>query len=73
MLFNLKGLLGDQDSVIPLTGSRRLVHGLAKELGLNTTAPYRVFSNGNRLGDGLKSMVTYYRLQPLGELLMKLH
>ncbi|KAA8539207.1 hypothetical protein F0562_025899 [Nyssa sinensis] len=34
---------GDQDSVIPLTGSRTLVHGLAEELGLNTTVPYRVW------------------------------
>ncbi|KAL5177089.1 Serine carboxypeptidase-like 45 [Glycine soja] len=34
---------GDQDSVIPLTGSRTLVHKLAKELGLNTTVPYRVW------------------------------
>ncbi|KAF6138010.1 hypothetical protein GIB67_041883 [Kingdonia uniflora] len=41
---------GDQDSVIPLTGSRRLVHGLAKELGLNTTAPYRVWFEGKQVG-----------------------
>ncbi|KAK7840485.1 serine carboxypeptidase-like 45 [Quercus suber] len=33
---------GDQDSVIPLTGSRTLVHGLAEELGLKTSVPYRV-------------------------------
>ncbi|GMY19567.1 serine carboxypeptidase-like 45, partial [Fagus crenata] len=34
---------GDQDSVIPLTGTRMLVNGLAKELGLNTTVPYSVW------------------------------
>lgn len=37
---------GDQDSVIPLTGSRKLVHGLAEELGLNTTTTYRVWFSG---------------------------
>ncbi|XP_027349818.1 serine carboxypeptidase-like 45 isoform X2 [Abrus precatorius] len=34
---------GDQDSVIPLTGSRSLVNGLAKEIGLNTTVSYRAW------------------------------
>ncbi|PIN22047.1 hypothetical protein CDL12_05246 [Handroanthus impetiginosus] len=33
---------GDQDSVIPLTGTCTLVHGLAKQLRLKTTVPYRV-------------------------------
>ncbi|KAL3818485.1 hypothetical protein ACJIZ3_004390 [Penstemon smallii] len=41
---------GDQDSVIPLTGSRTLVHGLAKKLGLNTTVPYRVWFEGHQVG-----------------------
>ncbi|KAF9604524.1 hypothetical protein IFM89_007645 [Coptis chinensis] len=41
---------GDQDSVIPLTGSRKLVHGLAEELGLNTTAAYRVWFEGKQVG-----------------------
>ncbi|XP_012090606.1 serine carboxypeptidase-like 45 isoform X2 [Jatropha curcas] len=41
---------GDQDSVIPLTGSRTLVHGLAKELGLNTTASYRAWFAGQQVG-----------------------
>ncbi|RVW29217.1 Serine carboxypeptidase-like 45 [Vitis vinifera] len=41
---------GDQDSVIPLTGSRTLVHGLAEELGLNTTVPYRVWFEGKQVG-----------------------
>ncbi|XP_057949112.1 serine carboxypeptidase-like 45 isoform X2 [Malania oleifera] len=41
---------GDQDSVIPLTGSRRLVHGLAEELGLNTTVPYRVWFEEKQVG-----------------------
>ncbi|KAF4390493.1 hypothetical protein F8388_005990 [Cannabis sativa] len=41
---------GDQDSVIPLTGSRTLVHGLAKQLSLNTTVPYRVWFEGQQVG-----------------------
>ncbi|KAK2970593.1 hypothetical protein RJ640_011782 [Escallonia rubra] len=41
---------GDQDSVIPLTGSRTLVDGLAEELRLNTTAPYRVWFAGMQVG-----------------------
>lgn len=40
---------GDQDSVIPLTGSRTLVRGLAKQLGLNTTVPYRVWFEGQQV------------------------
>lgn len=41
---------GDQDSVIPLTGSRTLVRGLAKQLGLKTTVPYRVWFEGQQVG-----------------------
>ncbi|CAO2818341.1 unnamed protein product [Amaranthus hypochondriacus] len=41
---------GDQDSVIPLTGSRTLVHQLAGKLGLNTTVPYRVWFAGEQVG-----------------------
>ncbi|KAG2706475.1 hypothetical protein I3843_05G093400 [Carya illinoinensis] len=41
---------GDQDSVIPLTGSRTLVHRLAEELGLKTTVPYRVWFEGQQVG-----------------------
>ncbi|KAI3978484.1 hypothetical protein MKX01_015659 [Papaver californicum] len=33
---------GDQDSVIPLTGSRKLEQGLANRLRLETIVPYRV-------------------------------
>lgn len=44
---------GDQDSVIPLTGSRSLVHGLAKELDLKTTVPYRVWFEGNQVNSCL--------------------
>ncbi|KAL5546678.1 hypothetical protein UlMin_006365, partial [Ulmus minor] len=40
---------GDQDSVIPLTGSRTLVNGLAKQLGLNTTVPYRTWFEGRQV------------------------
>ncbi|XVF66714.1 hypothetical protein PTKIN_Ptkin10aG0059900 [Pterospermum kingtungense] len=41
---------GDQDSVIPLTGSRTLVNRLAKELGLKTSVPYRVWFEGQQVG-----------------------
>ncbi|GMI74863.1 serine carboxypeptidase-like 45 [Hibiscus trionum] len=41
---------GDQDSVIPLTGSRTLVNQLAKELGLKTTVAYRVWFEGQQVG-----------------------
>ncbi|EOX99649.1 Serine carboxypeptidase-like 45 isoform 3 [Theobroma cacao] len=41
---------GDQDSVIPLTGSRTLVNRLAKELGLKTTVTYRVWFEGQQVG-----------------------
>lgn len=41
---------GDQDSVIPLTGSRTLVHKLASELGLETTVPYRVWFERKQVG-----------------------
>ncbi|KAJ8476255.1 hypothetical protein OPV22_019982 [Ensete ventricosum] len=41
---------GDQDSVIPLTGSRTLVQRLANELGLKTTVPYRVWFEGEQVG-----------------------
>ncbi|KAK9040122.1 hypothetical protein V6N11_015299 [Hibiscus sabdariffa] len=41
---------GDQDSVIPLTGSRSLISRLAKELGLETTVPYRVWFEGKQVG-----------------------
>ncbi|KAG4912877.1 hypothetical protein JHK86_053310 [Glycine max] len=40
---------GDQDSVIPLLGSRSLVNGLAKELGLNTTVAYRAWFEGKQV------------------------
>ncbi|XP_010549305.1 PREDICTED: serine carboxypeptidase-like 45 isoform X2 [Tarenaya hassleriana] len=41
---------GDQDSVIPLTGSRTLVNRLAEELRLRTTVPYRVWFAGQQVG-----------------------
>ncbi|KAB2091057.1 hypothetical protein ES319_A03G164800v1 [Gossypium barbadense] len=41
---------GDQDSVIPLTGSRKLVNRLAEELGLKTSVPYRVWFEGQQVG-----------------------
>ncbi|KMT15208.1 hypothetical protein BVRB_3g063190 [Beta vulgaris subsp. vulgaris] len=41
---------GDQDSAIPLTGSRRMVDGLAKELGLKTTVSYRTWLSDKQVG-----------------------
>ncbi|XP_034694058.1 serine carboxypeptidase-like 45 [Vitis riparia] len=41
---------GDQDSIIPLFGTRTLVDGLAKELRLNTTVPYRNWFEGEQVG-----------------------
>nr|XP_004241645.1 serine carboxypeptidase-like 45 [Solanum lycopersicum] len=41
---------GDQDSVVPLTGSRSVVHQLANQMGLNTTVPYRVWFSGQQVG-----------------------
>lgn len=43
------GISGDQDSVIPLTGSRTLVQGLANQLGLKSTVPYRVWFGGQQV------------------------
>lgn len=40
---------GDQDSILPLTGTRTLVNGLAKELGLNTTEAYGVWFEGGQV------------------------
>ncbi|KAL3649908.1 Serine carboxypeptidase-like 45 [Castilleja foliolosa] len=41
---------GDQDSVIPLTGSRKQVHKLARQLRLRTSTPYRVWFAGMQVG-----------------------
>ncbi|KAB2012983.1 hypothetical protein ES319_D09G126800v1 [Gossypium barbadense] len=41
---------GDQDSVIPFTGTRNLVYKLAKALGLKTTVPYRPWFEGKQVG-----------------------
>ncbi|KAJ4752086.1 Carboxypeptidase [Rhynchospora pubera] len=41
---------GDQDSVIPLTGSRTLVHNLANKIGLKASVPYRVWFEGKQVG-----------------------
>ncbi|GFP84998.1 serine carboxypeptidase-like 45 [Phtheirospermum japonicum] len=40
---------GDQDSVLPLTGTRTLVNGLAKDLKLNTTQPYSAWFEGRQV------------------------
>ncbi|KAB5551678.1 hypothetical protein DKX38_008989 [Salix brachista] len=41
---------GDQDSVIPFTGTRSLVSRVAKDLRLKTTVPYRAWLSGNQVG-----------------------
>ncbi|XP_038904507.1 serine carboxypeptidase-like 45 [Benincasa hispida] len=41
---------GDQDSVIPLLGSRTLVNKLAKALRLNTTLPYSPWFHNQQVG-----------------------
>ncbi|XP_057982275.1 serine carboxypeptidase-like 45 [Malania oleifera] len=41
---------GDQDSLIPLIGTRTLVNNLAKGLGLNTTVPYSSWFVGGQVG-----------------------
>ncbi|KAB1222167.1 Serine carboxypeptidase-like 43 [Morella rubra] len=43
-------VVGDQDSVIPFTGTRTLVNVLAKVLGLKTTVPYRPWFEGKQVG-----------------------
>nr|GMC88607.1 serine carboxypeptidase-like 45 [Ipomoea batatas] len=40
---------GDQDSVIPLTGTRFLVNKLAQDLGLSTTVPYGTWFEGKQV------------------------
>ncbi|KAL3634765.1 hypothetical protein CASFOL_021819 [Castilleja foliolosa] len=39
---------GDQDSVIPLTGTRKLINGFAKELNLKTTRSYSIWIVANQ-------------------------
>ncbi|KAJ1436040.1 Serine carboxypeptidase, serine active site [Sesbania bispinosa] len=41
---------GDQDSVVPFIGTRRLVDKLAKRLGLKTTVPYSAWFVGKQVG-----------------------
>ncbi|MCI21535.1 serine carboxypeptidase-like 45-like, partial [Trifolium medium] len=40
----------DQDSVIPLTGTRTLLSGLAKDLALNTAEVYKVWLESGQVG-----------------------
>ncbi|KAH9308192.1 hypothetical protein KI387_036103 [Taxus chinensis] len=48
---NLLILSGDQDSVVPLVGSRMLVHQLAEDLQLKVSVPYRAwYQNGQVAG-----------------------
>ncbi|KAL5546696.1 hypothetical protein UlMin_006383 [Ulmus minor] len=41
---------GDQDRAVPFIGTRRLVNGLAKELGLKTTVPYKAWFESKQVG-----------------------
>lgn len=41
---------GDQDSAIPLLGTRSLVSSLAKNLGLNTAVPYKYWLQNRQVG-----------------------
>ncbi|XP_074320547.1 serine carboxypeptidase-like 45 [Silene latifolia] len=41
---------GDQDTVIPLTGTRTLANRLAVEMGLNETVPYNIWLQDNQIG-----------------------
>ncbi|OWM73093.1 serine carboxypeptidase-like 45 [Punica granatum] len=41
---------GDQDSVLPLTGTRTIVNVLAKQLGLNMSGLYRAWYEGRQVG-----------------------
>ncbi|KAL5546699.1 hypothetical protein UlMin_006386 [Ulmus minor] len=41
---------GDQDRIVPFIGTRRLVNGLAKELGLRTTVPYKAWFESKQVG-----------------------
>ncbi|KAI4300907.1 hypothetical protein L6164_034234 [Bauhinia variegata] len=41
---------GDQDSVVPFIGTRRLVDRLAKEIGLKTSVPYSAWFVGKQVG-----------------------
>ncbi|KAG6525458.1 hypothetical protein ZIOFF_015414 [Zingiber officinale] len=52
---------GDQDSVIPLTGSRSLVQKLANEMGLKTTISYRVWFEGRQVMNTQECSWSTYR------------
>jgi len=49
MLLKLFTNSGDQDSVVPLIGSRATVQQLARQMQLNTTVPYRVWFAGQQV------------------------
>jgi len=40
---------GDVDGSIPFTGTRTLIDGLAKDLGLSVTVPYRPWFEGKQV------------------------
>ncbi|XP_021771661.1 serine carboxypeptidase-like 42 [Chenopodium quinoa] len=41
---------GDQDSVVPLLGSRQMIHELARELNFTVTAPYGAWFHKGQVG-----------------------
>ncbi|KAG5242518.1 serine carboxypeptidase [Salix suchowensis] len=62
---------GDQDSVIPFIGSRILVDGLAKELGLNATVPYRPWVEDKQVGGWTQvygDIITFATIRGAGHL-----
>ncbi|KAJ7976576.1 Carboxypeptidase [Quillaja saponaria] len=50
LLVKIKSDSGDLDFVIPFTGTRSLVDGLAKKLGLKTTVPYSAWFVDKQVG-----------------------
>lgn len=49
LMIQLNCCSGDQDSVVPFFGSRSLINGLAKQLGLKSTVPYRAWFEGKQV------------------------
>ncbi|CAA0812852.1 Serine carboxypeptidase-like 45 [Striga hermonthica] len=58
---NIRALVysGDQDSIIPLMGTRTLVNQLANQLGLNTTQPYRAWLESKQVAGWTQSYGDY--------------
>ncbi|KAL5100858.1 hypothetical protein RYX36_005185, partial [Vicia faba] len=50
---------GDQDSVIPFIGTRSLIYGLAKDLGLKVTRHHQAWFHGTQNTNEMKECVEY--------------